>query len=284
MSLHITLAQVKPVIANPEKNINKIKESIEKVYDSSDLIIFPELFLIGYYSKDLIYRLAEYVNSDRIKRIIRLAREYNINIVTGFAERDSKYEILYNSALLAKPDGSIHVYRKMHLPDFSVFDEARYFRRWDGDIELWNINGFDVGTMICYDIFFPEISRAYTYRGAKILIGISATPDFSMPLFHKLIEARAIENTVYFIWVNSVGTFDGLGFAGGSRVIAPLGSVLYEGPMMKEDLKTVELDLHEIRVAREKRPVLKDMSLADVELIKKGFLAKNRNNEYISSP
>jgi len=272
MELNVTLAQLKPYIADPDKNLSKIREVVEKSYeDDSDLVIFPELFLIGYYSKDLTYRLAETIDGERIKDIIELAKEYEIYIITGFAERDDKFDILYNSALLASPDGELKIYRKMHLPDFSVFDEGRYFKRWDGDIELWNIKGFNSGIMICYDVFYPEISRAYTYMGAKVLIAISATPDFSRPLFHILTQARAIENTTYFIWVNNVGTFDGVGFAGGSRVVAPLGSIIYDAPLIREDIKTIKISMDEVRVAREKRPIMKDLSWADVEIMKKGF-------------
>jgi len=272
MELNVTLAQLKPYIADPDKNLDKIKEVVEKSYENdSDLVIFPELFLLGYYSKDLTYRFAETKDGARIKKIMEMAEEYEIYIVTGFAERDDKFDILYNSALLASPDGELKIYRKMHLPDFSVFDEGRYFKRWEGDIEIWNIKGFKTGMMICYDVFYPEVSRAYTYMGAKVLIAISATPDFSRPLFHILTQARAIENTVYFIWVNNVGTFNGIGFAGGSRVVAPLGSIVYDAPLIKEDIKTVKISLDRVRVAREKRPVMKDLSWIDVEIMKKGF-------------
>ncbi len=271
MILKVTLAQLKPYIANPDRNLERIKDVVSRYYNKTDLIIFPELYLLGYHSKDLIYRLAESKDSPRIREILKLSREYNTYIITGFVEWDDKYDVIYNSALLASPDESIRVYRKRHLPDFSVFDEGRYFRRWDGNIELWDINGFKTGMLICYDVFFPEISRAYTYLGAKLLIAISATPDFSRPLFHILTRARAIENTVYFIWVNNVGTFDGIGFAGGSLAITPLGEIIYEAPLMKEDIRTVELNLDEVKRARVKRPVVRDISYSDVKLLEKCY-------------
>lgn len=272
-TLRLTIAQLKPYIANPDKNLKKMENTI-KTYAAgkADLIVFPELFLLGYYSKDLIYRLAESKNSKRIRAIIQLAKNYDINIITGFAEYDDKFNVVYNSALLATPYEDLKVYRKMHLPDFSVFDEARYFRRWDGDVELWDIKGFKCGVLICYDIFYPELSRAYTYMGANVLISISATPDFSRPLFHILSVARAIENTVYFIWVNNVGTFDGIGFAGGSRIVGPLGKIIYDSPLIKEDIKTIEISYDEIKIAREKRPVIKDITKKDVELIYKSYM------------
>jgi len=271
-SVNITIAQLAPYIANPSKNLEKISKAIKKASkENSDLIIFPELFLHGYYSKDLIYRLAETKDGKNIKQLIKLSSENNISIITGFIERDEQYEVLYNSAIYITPDGDVEVYRKRHLPDFSVFNEARYFRRSQGKIKLWSIKGFRFGMMICFDLFYPELSRAYTYLGAKGLITISATPDFSRPLFHVLLTARAIENTVFTIWVNMVGTFNGVGFAGGSRVVEPLGQVLYDGPLIEEDLKTVTIDLNAIKVAREKRPVLRELSTADLEILTKSY-------------
>ena len=266
LTLRIGLAQLKPFTGNIDKNLGKMKDTLDKFMESGvRLAVFPELFVMGYMSRDLIYRLAEPLDGDTVARIVDLAKEYGMYIITGFAERDIKYEVIYNSALFVTPDGGVKSYRKMHLPDFSVFDEWRYFRRWDGTVETWRVDGFDIGTMICYDVFFPELARAYTYLGAKVLIAISATPDFSQPLFHIIAQARAIENTTYFVWVNMVGTYEGLGFAGASRVVEPLGRVVKDLPRIKEVVDVVDLDLHKVRVAREKRPILKDIHKADLE-------------------
>ena len=268
MVLKVGLAQLRPYTGNPEKNLMKMSEVLKKFNrDGVDLAVFPELYLMGYMSRDLIYRLAEPLNGEIVSRVADLAREYGIHVISGFAERDTKYEVIYNSAIFVSPDENVKSYRKMHLPDFSVFDEWRYFRRWDGGIETWSVKGLDIGTMICYDVFFPELSRAYTYMGAKILVAISATPDFSQPLFHIISRARAIENTTYFVWVNMVGTFEGLGFAGASRVVEPLGKVALDLPLMKEATQVIEIDPHKIRVAREKRPILKDIHKADIDIL-----------------
>lgn len=266
MVLRVGLAQLKPYTGNPSKNIMKM-ESVLKEFNKKDvdLAIFPELYLMGYMSRDLIYRLAEPLDGEIVSRVCGLAREYRIHIISGYAERDSRYEVIYNSAIFVTPDGVVKSYRKMHLPDFSVFDEWRYFRRWDGGIETWRVKDLDIGTIICYDIFFPELSRAYTYMGAKVLVAISATPDFSQPLFHIMAKARAIENTTYFIWVNMVGTYEGLGFAGASRVVEPLGRVVTDLPAIDEATEVVDIDPHKIRVAREKRPILKDIHKADID-------------------
>ena len=264
----VGLAQLRPYVGNPMKNLNKMEATLKKFSnDDVKLAIFPELYVHGYMSRDLLYRQAESLDGDLIKRILDMSNEYSIYVITGFAEYDPKYDVLYNSAVFVAPNGDIKTYRKMHLPDFSVFDEWRYFRRWDGGIETWRVDGIDIGTMICYDVFFPEVARAYTYRGAKVLVAISATPDFSQPLFHILVRARAIENTTYFIWVNMVGTYEGLGFAGASRVVEPLGKVLMDLPHMDEATAVAELDPYKVSVARWKRPILKDIHMADLDIM-----------------
>jgi predicted amidohydrolase len=249
--------------------IDTIYNSVKK--DDTDIVVFPELFLIGYYSKDLIYKLAEPVDGPHITKIAEASREYGVYTIFGFAEHDEKYDVFYNSAAFVSDNGDISVYRKIHIPDFSIFDEYRYFRKWDGGIELYGVKGFPIGIIICYDVFYPELSRAYTLLGAKAIVAISASPDFSRPLFHDMIKARAIENTIYYIWVNMVGTFDGVGFAGGSRVAEPLGSILYDAPLIKENVKTVAIDTQVVRASREKRPVLKDLSLTDLNLLNDSF-------------
>lgn len=271
--IKVTVAQLKPLIADPDGNTELIIRTMEDYAekDESDLIVFPELFLVGYYSKDLIYKMAEPLEGKHIRLISEKARDLGVSVVLGFAEFDERYDVLYNSAALISDDGGVRSYRKIHIPDFSVFDEYRYFRRWDGDIELWAVKGFPLGVLICYDVFFPELSRAYTLLGAKGIIAISATPDFSRPLFHDMVKARAIENTIYYVWVNMVGTFNGVGFAGGSRVAAPLGSVTYDAPLMREEVETVELDTQVVRAAREKRPVLKDLTMTDMKLLNDSF-------------
>ena len=108
--------------------------------------------------------------------------------------------------------------------------------------------------------------------GAKILIIISASPDSSLGFFQKLTEARAIENTVYVVWVNLVGIYDGVGFAGGSRIVSPLGKIVAECRLMDDDVKVAEIDLEEVGYARLVRPTLRDSVKEDVEALLDAYL------------
>jgi len=202
----------------------------------------------------------------------KAAEESGTAAVVGFPEK-SAHGFLYNSALAINEEGELFVYRKRHLPTFSLFDEQRWFKPHKGPLKLWNVKGVRAGIAVCYDIFFPEIFKAYTLMGAQILVMISAAPDSSLKFFEKLSEARAIENTVYVVWVNQVGVYDGVGFAGGSRVVSPLGEVVKRCKLMDEDLCVAELELEEVQRARTVRPVLKDVCKEDVEVLLDAYWA-----------
>ena len=264
MKFRVALAQVEPIPAAPLKNVDKLKNIVNNY--EADLYIFPELFLTGYTSKDLIPRYSLTLAHPIMDSIKMLAKEKRIGMIIGFPEK-SDWGFLYNSALAINERGEIFVYRKRHLPTFSVFDEHRWFRPYRGRIIPWIFRSIGIGIGICYDIFFPEIFRAYTLMGSKLLVVISASPDSSVPLFHILAKARALENTTYFLWVNMVGFFDGLGFGGSSLVVDPLGNVIAELKSYEEEIKVVELDLGIIDKYRSMRPVIRDTYIEDAEIL-----------------
>jgi len=266
MKLRVALAQLEPVPGSPRRNLEKVVSVVEG-YDA-DLYVFPELFLNGYTSQDILYRTAMDLGSEEIERVRGLARACGVGIVIGFAERSSM-GFLYNSLLAVDERGGLYVYRKRHLPTFSVFDEHRWFRQWRGSIDPWTFRGTSIGFGICYDVFFPEIFKCHSLRGAKILVAISASPDTSVPLFHVLARARALENTCFFVWVNNTGVLDGLTFGGGSLAVDPMGNIIAELRRGVEDIRVVELDLRAVERARIARPVIRDSMIEDsIELLR----------------
>ncbi len=278
--MKIALAQVRPIQASPNKNIEKIANVLNNIRKNDvDLVVFPELFLTGYWVKDMLYRLAEPLSSEHIKKLSKLCSEYNVAIVAGFVELDEKYYYTYNSALLIDSNGNVTTYRKRHLPTFLVFDEARWFKPYNGPYKLWRVNNIPIGVEICYDIFFPEVTRTYALMGAKVVVGISAAPDLSLKFFKLLTRARALENTLYFIWVNLIGVFDGLGFPGGSQAVDPLGNVIVECKTFEEDIKIVNIDLGLVKYAREIRPVLRDFTVWDIIHLYNSYLEQLDSTE-----
>lgn len=263
-TLRVLLAQLRPLLASVDKNTKRVIEVLNNARrEEVDIVIFPELYLHGYWSKDMFNKLAEPIDGPHLNKISKACEENFIATVVGFAELDKKFMHIYNSAALIDEKGNIKVYRKRHLPTFTVFDEARWFKSSSNPYELWEVKSIPIGVEICYDIFFPEIARAYTLLGAQLIIGISASPDSSLKYFKILTQARALENTVYFVWVNMVGFFDGLGFAGGSRAVSPLGDIIVECKEYEEDKKIADLDFSLIKYSRQVRPVLRDLRICD---------------------
>ena len=262
MKVKVALAQLEPIPASPRSNLSKVVDVIKSY--NADLYVFPELYLTGYTSKDLIPKYALKLEDPIIKELEKVVRRESVGAIVGFAEA-TDYGFLYNSALALGPSGVEAVFRKRHLPTFSVFNESRWFRPYRGSFSPWYLNDLGIGAGICYDIFFPEIFKSYTLLGAKVLVVISASPDTSVPLFHIMARARALENTSYFIWVNMVGFFKGLGFGGASLVADPLGNIEVRLKGFEEDVEVVTIDINKVFRARSVRPVVRDSYIEDAK-------------------
>jgi predicted amidohydrolase len=165
---------------------------------------------------------------------------------------------LHNTAVLIGPDGLIGKHRKMYLPTHSVFEEKRYFRVG------YQADAFDtslgkIGLIICYDVYFPEVTRLVRMKGAQLIVCISASPGVRRSYFEILTAARAIENTSFFAFVNLVGVEDGLQFWGGSRLIGPDGKVVAQCKFDAEDFATYEIDYSQILPVETFVPTLRDL-------------------------
>jgi len=276
--LRIHLLQYSSKLGDVEFNLNRLIKAMDKlcVGDGADLVVTPELYLPGYMARDMFFQVAEPIDGKTIPRLVLESRRRNCYVIVGFAERSRETHVLYNTAVAVGPDGVLAVYRKRHLPSYGVFDEYRYFGIGKGDIPVININGHRVGIAICYDAFYPEVSRVMMLKGAEVHVYISAAPDMSRIHFETFMMARALENVAYTVYVNTVGQYDGLGFFGGSHVVNPLGNVLVRAKYYEEDVKTVEIDPSDVVNYRSHRPILKDLDPSDVELVVKAL------NDYIN--
>ncbi|MDH5390974.1 MAG: carbon-nitrogen hydrolase family protein, partial [Candidatus Bathyarchaeota archaeon] len=168
------------------------------------------------------------------------------------------HAVLYNTAVLLGPDGLIGKYRKTHLPTHSVFEEKRYFRL-GYEAPVFETEIGKMGLTICYDMFFPEISRLLRLKGSQLIICISASPAVRSRFFEVFTAARALENTVFLAYVNLVGVENGLQFWGGSRTIAPDGSILAKAKYDEEDLVIGTIDYADLERAEAFVPTLRDL-------------------------
>ena len=255
--LNVAIAQWIPVIGDKEKNALRIVEGMRKgAKADADIVIFPELFLTGYSCRDYFHNLAEDPNSRIFRQIVRESNEYNVGVVFGAPIRDKDRKIIYNSLVFINGD-NIGVYNKINLANFGPFEEKMQFAHGD-DAKLFNIGNIKFAPVICYDAFFPELLKSYALGGAHVIIHISASPYFSKQAFETIVPARAVENTVFYIFCNYVGVERGLVFWGGSRVISPRGYTIAKAKEFEEDFISCTINLDELRIARFLRPTIRD--------------------------
>ena len=224
--------------------------------------------------RELVYKLAEEIPGPSTEKIRELLSDYpNTLIAIGMPEKGLYPRgIIYNSYVFISQEGVEAVFRKRHLPTFGVFDEHRYFK--PGPIvlpELVEFNEFRIGSQICYDTFFPEIVRTLALIGADIVAIPSAAPTVSRPLWPFILKSRAIENTIYIAYVNTVGYQDDLEFFGESRLINPIGKEIVVGKSYDEDILSAHIDLQTILKAREIRPVQKDIDYGDIIMLSDAY-------------
>lgn len=255
--MKLALISMKPEICKKEKNLKKMEGFIKKV--KADMYVFPELSLTGYPIKDEIQDLAETIDGPSISYVRDIAKKRKCYVVFGMPLKDREIKNLnHNSAVLVHPNGKVNYYDKWFLPTFGPFEEKMF---WDeGErLTLCKTRFGKIGLIVCYDIFFPEICRAYSLLGADIIICLSASPSISRKYFETLIPARAVENTVFFFYSNMSGTQDNLVFWGGSRACDPMGDILVKSPYFKESIVTCDVDLEKIKIARNNRTVIRDI-------------------------
>lgn len=258
--IKIALAQIRSSRKSKEENLQKIEDFTARAKaQGADLVIFPELALTGYVLRDELYTLAETIPGPSTERIEDLAKKVQMHIIFGMPELSLKTKAtIFNTAVLTGPAGLIGKYRKMYLPTHSIFEEKRYFRQ-GYQANAFNTTVGNIGLIICYDIFFPEVCRLTRLKGANLIVCISASPAVRKVYFELLTTARALENTAFLAYVNLAGVEDGLHFWGGSRVIGPTGDLLAKAKYYDEDLVTCEVDYRDLKGAETFIPSLRDL-------------------------
>jgi predicted amidohydrolase len=256
----IALAQISCEQGNKEKNLETIRKNVAKAKrEGAQLVIFPELSLTGYVVRDQIYELAERIPGPSTRFVEELAKESKLHIVFGMPEASEKAQAtLYNSAILVGPKGVIGKYHKMYLPTHSVFEEKRYFRP-GYQVAVFDTKLGKIGLVICYDIYFPEVTRLTRLNGAQLIVCISASPGIRRSFFETLTTARAIENTAFLAYVNMAGIEDGLQFWGGSRMIGPGGRIIAQAKYDEEDFVVAEVDYADAKSVEAFVPTLRDL-------------------------
>jgi predicted amidohydrolase len=233
----------------------------------ADLIVFPELSLTGYLLQDLVPDVAIRIDrSGPLRPLLEASRR--IAITCGLVEEAAGHRF-HNSALFLHRGRVIHAHRKVYLPTYGMFDEARDFAAGD------RILAFDtrigrMGMLVCEDLWHLSNALVLAQDGADYLLAIANSPTEGIDpvrglvnhaTWRDLIKLTAQLQTMYVIYVNRVGFEDGVHFGGGSCVVDPSGSVVVESTVLAEDLLICDLDRKAIRRARTLLPLVRDERL-----------------------
>lgn len=199
---------------NLDQNLNLAKKVlINATKQKCDLVVFPELYLSGYFLSNNIESNAIDINHYTIKELKEICGKYHIACVFGFIRKEKKH--IYNSACFIDKTGEIlNIYDKTHL----FGDEKLYFTKGD-QLTTFKTSLGKIGLLICYDIEFPEPSRTLAVNGATTIICISANMKPYYDLHKKFIEIRALENSTNIIYCNYVGKNQQFSFVGQSNII-----------------------------------------------------------------
>lgn len=254
--MRIALVQTPCVLGDKIENLDRMRRMVQR--EEADLYVFPELFLTGYMVRDEVFRLAEGVDGGSVEAVRKLADEHGASILFGMPLWDPDIPgVLRNSAVLITPNGVLQRYDKVNLASFGPFEERLYFAP-GRDPGVMEVDGVKIGAVICYDLFFPELAKDYALMGAEAVICLSASPITSRDFFERIIPARAVENTVYSIYVNQVGTQLNQVFFGGAEAVCPRGNRLAKNKYFEEDLSVIEASREELVRARIGRPTIRD--------------------------
>ena len=243
--LRIALAQINPTVGDLKGNFAKIVERYDEAEAAGcDIVAFPELSITGYPPEDLVLKPGFVADNKEILASIA-ARTRHCVAVVGFVDSDRD---LYNAAAVLADGEIMGTYRKRLLPNYAVFDEARYFTpgHESDQLELYIVGGVKVGISICEDIWSPTGPLAtQAAGGAELNININGSPYHRNKVAgrERMLATRAADASCALVYVNQVGGQDELVFDGASMAFDADGNLLARAAQFREELLYVDIDI-----------------------------------------
>jgi NAD+ synthase (glutamine-hydrolysing) len=241
--LRVALAQINSTVGDIPGNATKIRDWIGRARDEgAQLVVFPELALTGYPPEDLLLK-THFVDTAgaALDDLARETEDGDLVALVGFPERRDD---VYNACAVLAEGRVQAIYRKMFLPNYGVFDEARYFQSGT-EAALIELNGVAIGLTVCEDIWEPgPPATTEALAGAQVIVNLSASPYHAgKPLEReRMLIQRARDNTAIVLFCNLVGGQDELVFDGHSVAIDASGEVLARAPQFEEALTVCTVD------------------------------------------
>ncbi len=278
----IQMSCVKDKGTNIEKITEKIKEAAK---DGAQIICLQELFASLYFCDVEDYenfKLAEAIPGETTAFFGKLAKELNVVIIASLFEKRAE-GLYHNTVAVIDADGTyLGKYRKNHIPDDPAYYEKFYFTPGDLGYKVFKTKYATIGTLICWDQWYPEAARITALMGAEILfyptaIGWAKSQPEEVNIeqysaWQTIQRSHAIANGVHVVSVNRTGVEGDMVFWGGSFVSNPFGTILYQGSHEKEEIHVQEIDLSKTNEYRIHWPFLRDRRIDTYNPILKRFI------------
>lgn len=247
--MKVSLVQCELKMGDVNTNFKNIEDKIKKsMVDNPDVIVLPEMWNTSFIPSN-VNEICDKEGEKSKELLSKLSKELNVNIIGGSVS-NTLNGILYNTSYIFDRNGNeIGKYNKVHL--FSPSGENKLFKKGNRLI-TFELDGVKCGIVICYDIRFLEWIRKYALEDIQVLFNSAAWPAKRSMHWDVLNRARAIENQMFVVCVNSVGDF-----GGHSAIIDPWGEYIIE-PFESDEIKTGELDFSVIKEIREDINVFRD--------------------------
>ncbi|MDQ8735392.1 carbon-nitrogen family hydrolase [Paenibacillus sp. LHD-38] len=254
--LRLALLQMNIEAGNPEVNFAKLASMLEEAVsqaDKPDVIMFPEMWNTGYALKE-IKTIADPAGERTQAYLSEFSKKHQVHIIGGSIAELKGDQVLNTIYAFDRSGQVVADYSKIHL--FRLMDEEKYLAAGNKPGKL-TIEGAEAGMMICYDIRFPELARKLALEGAKLLFVPAEWPNPRLHHWRTLLTARAIENQMFVIACNRMGTSGDTQFFGHSLVLDPWGETIAEAGE-EETILYADIDLSLVDSVRAKIPVFED--------------------------
>jgi N-carbamoylputrescine amidase len=266
-----------------------VKRIAEAGAEGAHIVCLPELFLGPYFCQRedaALFDLAETIPGPATESLSKAARQAKVVLVSSIFEKRTS-GLYHNTAVVFDADGAmLGLYRKMHIPDDPLYFEKYYFTPGDLGWQVFSTKPAKLGTLVCWDQWYPEAARLTALRGAELIAYPTAIGwhpaekaqygTQQRDAWETAQRAHAIANGVFVAAINRVGhegpAGGGLEFWGGSFVCDPFGVVLARGSADRDELLIVECDRRRIEEVRRNWPFLRDRRIDAYEGITKRLI------------
>jgi NAD+ synthase (glutamine-hydrolysing) len=248
--LRIAACQINTIVGDLDGNVQRILDALEQAEEAgADVAVFPELAITGYPPEDLLLKPG--FIADNLESLDKLAaRTGRCAAVVGYVDQRRD---LHNAAAVCAHGQVVGRYHKRLLPNYAVFDEARYFAPGTEAPTLFTIGGVRCGISVCEDIWSPTGPMSeQAAGGAELILNLNASPFYAgrRAERERMLATRAADSSCALVYVNQVGGQDELVFDGASMVFDADGRVVASAPQFEEHVLVVD---HEVRPAFRKR-------------------------------